>query len=131
MILVYGETPAVADQVHLAVGRSPAAGIDLDYLVCTSNDEVRRAADEGLADLLVLDGEAWPAGGLGIARELKNSRTDCPPIIVLIERPDDAWLGAWSQADVVLSHPLDADALTRAVVALLSGSPAAATKEHA
>lgn len=127
-VLVYSGNVAVRDQVRLALGRSPAAGVDdITYLMADRGGQVVRAVEEGLVDLLVLDGEAWPTGGLGLCRELKNSDIGCPPTIVLIARPDDRWLGKWSQADAVLAHPPDPWELTRIAVALLGGAALADT----
>ena len=119
-LLVYSEDPAFRDRVRLAVGSSPAAGIDsLVYLEAADGGSVIDAVDRRVVDLLVLDGEAWPTGGMGISRELKNSRDDCPPIIVVVGRDDDRWLGKWSQADAVLVR-IDTVALRAAVVRLLT-----------
>jgi DNA-binding response OmpR family regulator len=76
------------------------------------------AADAGGFDVLVLDGEASPIGGLGLTKQLKNEIFDCPPIIVLTGRPQDAWLAAWSQADLAVPHPVDPVTLARAVAEL-------------
>lgn len=131
-LLVYSEDPSFRDRVLLAVGRSPAAGIDsITYLEAADAGAVIDAVDRRVVDLLVLDGEAWPTGGMGISRELKNSRDDCPPIIVVVGRNDDRWLGKWSQADAVIVRPMDAVELSTTVVRLLRGEPVAAgiTKE--
>ena len=126
VVLVYATDPVVRDQVRLAIGRSPARGVTVDAFVDTSDaDEVVRGADEGVPDLMILDGEAWPTGGLGLCRQLKNELPSPPPTIVLIGRRDDRWLGEWSQADAVLMHPIDAVELARTVVSLLSPAPAA------
>lgn len=131
VVLVYATEQVVRDQVRLAVGRSPAPGVDIErYLDSADAAEVVRAADEGLPDLLVLDGEAWPTGGLGLCRQLKNELASPPPTIVLIGRRDDRWLGEWSQADAVLMHPIDAVELARAVVSLLSPAVVPATDEE-
>lgn len=128
-VLVYSEDPVFHDQVRLAIGHSPAAGVEgVRYLMAERNDQVVRAVETGEADLLVLDGEAWPAGGLGISRELKNSDLAVPPIVVVVGRRDDRWLGTWSQADVVLPRPIDSWQLSRTAVALLTGE---ALKERA
>jgi DNA-binding response OmpR family regulator len=76
-------------------------------------------ADAGGVDLFILDGEAVPAGGLGMARQLKDEIYRCPPILVLIARPQDAWLATWSRADGVAAHPINAMALAQSVAALL------------
>jgi DNA-binding response OmpR family regulator len=131
-LLLYSVDPAFRDRVQLAVGRSPAAGIDsITYLEAAVAGAVIDAVDRRVVDLLVLDGEAWPTGGLGISRELKNSRDDCPPIVVVVGRNDDRWLGRWSQADAVLVRPVDAVEMRATVVRLLSGRPVtvATTKE--
>ena len=62
--------------------------------------------DAGGIDLAILDGEAVP-GGMGLCRQLKDEILRCPPILVLIGRPDDAWLATWSRADGAVSHPID------------------------
>ena len=130
VVLVYATDAVVRDQVRLSLGRSPAAGVDLDFVDCVDSDEVVRSADQGLPDLMILDGEAWPTGGLGLCRQLKNELSSPPPTVVLIGRRDDRWLGEWSQADAVLMHPIDADELTRAVVSLLSPAVAGTSKER-
>jgi len=123
-VLVYTREESVRDQVRLALGRSPAAGIeDVTYLMADEHGQVVRAVEEGLADLLVLDGEAWPSGGLGVCRELKNSDIGCPPAVVLIARRDDRWLAKWSQADAVMMHPIDPWEFARTAVTLLGGTP--------
>ena len=66
-----------------------------------------RLVDDYEIDLLVLDGEAAPAGGLGIARQLKDEIDDCPPTCVVIARAADRWLAAYAQVDATLMHPLD------------------------
>ena len=55
----------------------------------------------------MLDGEAAPAGGLGIARQLKDEIDDCPPTCVVIARAADRWLAAYAKVDATLTHPLD------------------------
>jgi hypothetical protein len=73
----------------------------------------------GGIDLAILDGEAAPAGGMGIAKQLKDEIYRCPPILVLIGRPQDAWLATWSRAEAVVPHPIDPVRLAEAVTDLL------------
>ncbi|MGH3544711.1 MAG: hypothetical protein ACRDPW_02085, partial [Mycobacteriales bacterium] len=63
--------------------------------------------------------EAWPTGGMGISRQLKNEISDCPPICLLVARQADRWLASWSQADAVIAHPADPIATARTVADLL------------
>lgn len=118
-VLVYSEDHAVRDRLRMAIGRRPAAELGrVDYLEADTGPAVVGAVDAGGVDLCVLDGESWPTGGLGISRQLKNEIADCPAIVVVVGRRDDAWLATWSQADGVLEHPLDPVA-TRTLVAQL------------
>lgn len=126
-MVVYSDDPAVRERVRLGVGRRPGAGLGrIDWVECATDFQVIEAVDGGGIDLCILDGEAQPAGGLGIARQLKDEIGDCPPVLVVVARADDAWLATWSRADAVLAHPLDpavtadavADLLRRRVAAL-------------
>ena len=71
-------------------------------------------------DLFILDGEAVPEGGLGVARQLKDEIFNCPPIMVLVAREQDAWLAGWSRAEGVVTHPVDPFTLAKTAINLLS-----------
>ncbi|MGH3646461.1 MAG: hypothetical protein ACRDTM_04705 [Micromonosporaceae bacterium] len=118
-VLLYSHDAAVRDRMRTAVGRRPASGIRVEYVEAASSDEVVRLVDEYEVDLLLLDGEAWPAGGLGIARQLRDELEDCPTICVVLARAADRWLAAWSRADAILVHPLDPVRTAEAVAELL------------
>ena len=55
----------------------------------------KKPGNENPIDLFILDGESVPEGGLGIARQLKDEVFNCPPVIVITGRKEDAWLAAW------------------------------------
>jgi DNA-binding response OmpR family regulator len=78
-----------------------------------------RLLDAGGVDVLVLDGEAQPAGGMGISRQAKDEIHDCPPVLLIIGRADDGWLATWSRADAVVSHPIDPVELARELAGLM------------
>ena len=119
-VVVYSDDAAVRDQVRTAVGRRPASDLGrIEWVECTSGPEVLAVVDAGGVDVCVLDGEAWPTGGLGLAKQMKDELSDCPHTLVLIARRDDRWLATWSLADAVASHPVDPPALTDAVAGLL------------
>jgi DNA-binding response OmpR family regulator len=74
-------------------------------------------------DLFIVDGEATPEGGLGVARQLKDEVFNCPPVLAITGRKDDAWLAAWSKVEASVLHPIDPFTLARTVGDLLrSGS---------
>jgi len=56
---------------------------------------------------------------MGIAKQLKDEITDCPPILVLTGRADDAWLANWSRAEAAVAHPIDPMRLGDTVIGLL------------
>ena len=68
---------------------------------------------------MILDGEAAPAGGMGVCRQLKDEIFRCPPVLVVVGRPQDAWLATWSRADAVVSHPIEPMTMAQAVTDLL------------
>lgn len=119
-VLVYSSNSLTRGAVMTALGRRPAPELpQLQYLECATQPAVLTAMDAGGIDLAILDGEAVPSGGMGIARQLKDEIYKCPPLMVLIGRPHDAWLATWSRADAVVSHPLDPFVLADAVAVLL------------
>ena len=118
-VLLYSDDPQVRERMRLAIGPRPAAGLDVEYLESSTYDETVRLVDEYDVDLLVLDGEATPAGGLGIARQIKDEITDSPATCVVIARAADRWLAAYARVDATLVHPLDPVETGRTVSALL------------
>ncbi|KAB7760471.1 MULTISPECIES: response regulator transcription factor [Mycobacteriaceae] len=120
-ILVYSDNPNTRDQVRTALGRRIHPDLpDLTYLDVATAPVVVSSVDAGGIDLAILDGEATPAGGMGLAKQLKDEVANCPPIVVLTGRADDAWLASWSRAEAAVPHPIDPIRLGEAVVAVLS-----------
>lgn len=118
-VLLFSNDRATRDAVRLGVGRRPSADVQVEnWHECATAEGVRLALQEEQFDVLVLDGEAQPLGGLGLCREIKNELYDCPPIAVLIARQGDGWLATWSQADAVVAHPLEPADLAQAVAGL-------------
>jgi DNA-binding response OmpR family regulator len=125
-VLVYSDDRSTRDAVRFALGKRPATDLpELEYVECATEPAVMRTMDAGGIDLAILDGEAVPAGGMGIARQLKDEIYRCPPLLVLIGRPQDAWLATWSRADGVVSHPLDPVKTAEVVAGLLRARVAA------
>jgi DNA-binding response OmpR family regulator len=119
-VLVYSDDIDIRQQVILALGRRPHPDLpEVEYVEVATEPVVIQNMDAGRIDLAILDGEAVPAGGIGIAKQLKDEIYQCPPIVVLTGRPQDAWLATWSRADAAVPHPLDPIALAKMVVGLL------------
>jgi DNA-binding response OmpR family regulator len=118
-VLLYSDDPHVRDRMRLAIGPRPAPDLAVEFVDAATYDETVRLVDEYDVDLVVLDGEAAPAGGLGIARQLKDEITDCPPTCVVIARAADRWLAAYAKVDATLIHPLDPVQTAQTVASLL------------
>jgi DNA-binding response OmpR family regulator len=106
-VLLYSDDPQVRDRMRLAVGTRPASDLTVEFLDASDYAECIRLVDEYEVDLMLLDGEATPGGGLGIARQIKDDREDAPPTCVVIARAADRWLASFAQVDATLMHPLD------------------------
>ena len=119
-ILVYSDDSTVRQQVIIALGRRPHPDLpEVEYVEVATEPVVIQNMDSGQINLAILDGEAVPAGGMGIAKQMKDEIFNCPPILVLTGRPQDAWLATWSRAEAAVSHPIDPIHLGEAVVELL------------
>ena len=106
-VLLYSDDPKVRETMRLSIGTRPAADLLVRFIEASTQGELIRLVDSTDIDLLVLDGEAVPSGGLGIARQLKDEIDDCPPTCVVIARAADRWLAAYARVDATLTHPLD------------------------
>ena len=124
-VLLYSDDPQVRERMRLAIGTRPRQDLEIEFVESSTYDDCVRLVDEYEIDLLVLDGEASPAGGLGIARQLKDEIKDCPPTCVVIARSADRWLAAYAKVDATLLHPLDPVTTAGTVASLLDARVAA------
>jgi CheY-like chemotaxis protein len=111
-VLVYSDDANVRAAVRAALGTKPAPDLpDVRIREVATEPAVIEAMDAiakgSRIDLAILDGEAVPAGGIGIARQLKDEIYQCPPLLVLTGRAQDGWLATWARADAVVPHPID------------------------
>ena len=119
-VLVYSDDANTRSDVILALGKRPHPDLpSLEYVEVATEPVVIQQMDTGEIDLAILDGEAVPAGGMGIAKQLKDEIFRCPPLLVLTGRPQDAWLATWSRADAAVPHPIDPIQLAETVIKLL------------
>jgi hypothetical protein len=120
-VLLYSDDLAVRDQLRLAIGVRPAADLAVEFVDASTWEECRVLLDTYEIDLMVLDGEAAPAGGLGIARQTKDEYATPPPTCVVIARAADRWLAAFAQVDATLVHPLDPVTTGQTIAGMLRG----------
>lgn len=118
-VLLFSNDRTVRDRVRLGVGNRPADDVVVEsWVECATPEATLMEVRDGSFDVLILDGESQPYGGMGISRQLKNEIFECPPIVVLTGRPVDGWLATWSQADIAVPRPLDPARLAAAVAEL-------------
>jgi DNA-binding response OmpR family regulator len=105
--------PDLAPHSIIEFATGPALRLYVDGKARGANHEI---------DLFILDGEAAPEGGMGIARQLKDELFNCPPVLVMTARKEDAWLATWSRAEANVLHPIDPFTLAHTVADLLRAS---------
>jgi DNA-binding response OmpR family regulator len=124
-VLVYSDDSNTREQVRLATGRRPATDVpQVEFVECATPAAVIKELDRGGVDVCVLDGEAVPAGGMGICRQIKDEIFNCPPVLLLIGRPQDAWLATWSRAESAVTLPVEPVEFAAALAQLLRSKPA-------
>jgi DNA-binding response OmpR family regulator len=125
-VVIYSHDSAVRAAVISALGRKIAADLPAHEILEFATAPALRVfvdrpdlAGKFKADLFILDGEAVPEGGMGVARQLKDEVFNCPPVLLITGRKEDAWLAAWSRAEAVVTHPIDPFTLAQSAADLL------------
>lgn len=120
--MVYSSNAGVRRRVQHALGWLPHnLAAPLEFVDAATHHAALEAMSSGSIDLAILDAESAPAGGIGLAKQLKDELLQCPPMVILIAREEDTWLTVWAGADAVAIRTFDAIGLTEAVVPLLRG----------
>ncbi|MFZ0324540.1 MAG: hypothetical protein WAN48_10455 [Actinomycetes bacterium] len=119
-VLVYSDDVTTRQAVLMALGRRVASDLPrLRYVEAATEHAVLKHAHANDVDLVILDGESTPVGGIGLCRTLKDEVPNSAPVLVIVGRPQDDWLAAWSRADGVASHPIDPVAMAAATERVL------------
>lgn len=122
-VLVYSDDAQTRAQVIGAIGTRPDPDIPpVSYIEVATAPMVFAQLDAGVVDAVIADGEATPAGGMGLAKQMKDELDPCPPVLVLLGRADDRWLADWSRADAVAVLPVDPITLPRAFVDMIGNA---------
>lgn len=120
-VVVYSDDSGTREQVIRALGERLHPELpDLEYVEVATAPMLLSHLDSGTVDVAILDGEASPAGGMGMAKQIRDEYRPCPPLVVLVARDADRWLADWSRADAVARVPVDPMELSRTVVDLLT-----------
>lgn len=121
LFAVYSDDLSVREAIITSLGKRVSSNHPehqvIEFATGTGLKEFARGKKQ--VDLYILDGEAVPEGGLGIARQLKDEIYECPPTLVITGRAQDAWLAGWSGADAVVTHPIDPFTMAKSVAQVL------------
>ena len=135
IIIVYSDDASVRAAIVAALGRKVAADMPEHQIQEFATGPALRAfvdrksvSGQLRANLFILDGEAVPEGGMGVARQLKDEVFNCPPVLLITGRREDAWLAAWSRAEASVIHPIDPFTLANTVADLLRTQTAASIR---
>jgi hypothetical protein len=133
IIIVYSDDASVRLAITAALGKRVSDDLPEHQIEEFATGPALRAfvdrksvSGQLRADLFILDGEAVPEGGMGIARQLKDEVFNCPPVLLITGRREDAWLAAWSRAEASVIHPIDPFTLANTVADLMRSNTAAA-----
>ncbi len=133
IIIVYSDDSSVRAAIVSALGKRTAADLPEHQIEEFATAPALRAfvdrkstSGDLRADLFILDGEAVPEGGMGVARQLKDEIFNCPPVLLITGRREDAWLAAWSRAEASVIHPIDPFTMANTVADLLRTKTTAA-----
>lgn len=108
-IALYSDDSTVRASVHSALGKAISPDISIKEIIDFATASALRlyVDSKKKVDLFILDGEAVPEGGMGVARQLKDEVFNCPPVLLITGRADDNWLATWSRAEGMITHPID------------------------
>ena len=132
-IVMYSDDKTVRSHITAALGSRVAPDLAPHRIVECATGPALRLYVDGRArtgdvdiDLFILDAEAAPEGGMGIARQLKDEVFNCPPVLLITARTSDNWLATWSKAEATVLHPIDPFTIANKCASLLKANSALA-----
>jgi DNA-binding response OmpR family regulator len=123
-IALYSDDSTVRASVRSALGKAISDDISIKEIIDFATASALRlyVDSKKKVDLFILDGEAVPEGGMGVARQLKDEVFNCPPVLLITGRTDDNWLATWSRAEGMITHPIDPFNLAKKCASILNAS---------
>jgi DNA-binding response OmpR family regulator len=113
---------SLRDQMAVAVTAvERRTGEPIEFLEAANGEIAVRVAWKDKPDIVIADEAAPRAGAFAMARDLRGAEQPFPGVIViLLDRPHDAWLANWSGADAWFVKPFDPFELADTMVDLLT-----------
>jgi CheY-like chemotaxis protein len=130
-ILLVADDPGFRDRLRLALERLELNGEEVGFLEAANGNDALVLAEGHRPDLAVADVSVSPYGGFGLTRDLKANPDTACPVILILDRFQDEWLGRWSGADALVNQPVDPFALAQVASQLLEEEQGEANLEGA
>ena len=118
-ILLVADDPRFRERLALALERLELSGEEVSFLEAANGNDALVIAEGRQPDLVVADVSVTPYGGFGLTRDLKARPETACPVILILDRVQDEWLGRWSGADALVNRPVDPFALAQVASQLL------------
>jgi len=126
-VLLVSRDPAVRELIAVAIGNlERRSGARPEFLEESNGERGIAAAWRHRPDVVVADEIASRAGAFALAKDLRGAAEAFPgAIVILLDRPHDAWLARWSGADAWFVKPIDPFALADRVLELVTAKESA------
>jgi len=118
-ILLVAAEHGSRERLRLALERLEASSGDVEFLEAGDGNVALAVAERDHPDLAVVEVGVTPYGGFGLTRDLKASPELACPVVLVLERDQDEWLGRWCGADALVNKPVDPFALAEVAGRLL------------
>jgi DNA-binding response OmpR family regulator len=121
-VLLVSADPNVREMMALCVRGVRRLIPDLDLRFLEASDGVRgmKVAWAERPEVVVLDEITSRAGAFAVVKDLKGALPPLPAkCLILLDRPQDAWLARWSGADAWFDKPVNPFQLAEAVAGFL------------
>ncbi|HET7236873.1 MAG TPA: hypothetical protein VFK59_10630 [Actinomycetota bacterium] len=121
-VLLVSPDAVVRDLMRVAVGSlERRLGEPLSFLDASDGERGATIALRERPDAVVADEIASRAGAFSLAHDVRGASDPyVGPIVILLERRQDAWLARWSGADAWFVKPVDPFELADRLVELLA-----------
>jgi DNA-binding NarL/FixJ family response regulator len=121
-VLLVSADPKVRETMELTVRSVKRSGDQpVEFLEASDGVQGMQLAWRHSPDLVVADEITSRAGAFALTRDLKGALPPHPArIVILLDRAQDEWLAAWSEADAWFVKPVNPFELADALIGLLA-----------
>lgn len=112
-VFVVSDDPRVRDVAGFGFGSS------VEVTFAADAREALEVMREGIPAAVVVDMHAGSAGGFALVKDMKaDPRLSRVPVLMLLQRDQDAWLAREAGAELHRTKPIDASELVEAALSL-------------